>query len=333
MDIIDIVEEYLCNDVMPSSNGLFHGKAGLAVYFAIMSQFDDKYKCIYRKVINDVVETSSSIKDMSLGSGLLGIGVSMLFISSYIEKKESEYLLNELDECLIKKMNSIQKLSNSSEELNYHYFEILFYMTLRIKYSIKSHNKRMYLEQLIKKSIETLYPVAMQVQHVEILPFNIINSFSLFMHSLINLYSLGIYKNRIKHLFVEIAYSLRIPTLHINRLSVLYIIVRALRTIEELPYEWTDYKTILKQHTSIDVIIRDEMSNNQLDFIHGVSGAFLLAKLINEEEGNLLFDVNKQKYNRIVQNASLVKNKNKSFIMQHCCLNGFCGMRILYDKL
>lgn len=311
---------------------LFYGKAGLAIYYSIKSKECLQSKNCYSKVIDDLLTNTPKSLPMSIQKGKLGLYLAIDYIVTHIEKKNTDNIL-EYEDCeLYQNINSNFNIQDKKEILNIN-IETLFYISIRLKSSLRNKTKRIVFENKSIELVERVYSEAESLFYMEQVPFSIINHKILYLDALVRLYSLGIYRDRISHLLYEISYKLRIPTLHSNKLLLLYETIIINRVVDNVPIAWKDFQEVLYKSISINRIYHVEMRDMNISFVNGISGIFLLQLLCNKENGDILFELDKKfYYNRISRSLSLIEIK-KEVPFSLMGLSGFWGMNLLYEQI
>jgi len=311
---------------------LFYGKAGLAIYYSVKSKDGLQSKNCYSKVIDDLLTNTPKSLPMSIQKGKLGLYLAIDYITTHIEKKNSDIVLEYEDVYLYQNISSNFNMQDKKEILNLS-VETLFYISIRLKNSLRNKTKRLIFINKSIELVERVYSEADSLFYMEQVPYSIINHKILYLDALVRLYSLGIYRDRISHLLYEISYRLRIPTLHSNKLLLLYETIKVNRVVDSVPIVWKDFQEVLYKSISMNRIYHVEMREMHISFINGISGIFLLQLLCNKENGERLFELDKEfYYNRISRSLNSIDIKREApFSLMG--LNGFWGMNLLYEQI
>ncbi len=316
--------KYIPNDIM-------NGKAGLAIYYASIGTYKDKNK-LYNRCVNDVLTGIPDDTPISFENGLLGICISIECILSNYKNGNADYVLSDLDSKIYKEFSL--GIAKNGETLD-QFIEVVFYISIRLKYSMKNRRQRSLFMKISMYWIENIYSRLSLGFFKEPIPFKINQPFLLFVDSLIRFYNLSIYKNRIVHILNEMAYNAlpNIPCLHANRLALLYVVKKACVSIPELSEQWHESASILSQNISIDKILNNEIQNRQIYFLDGLSGVYLLMIGCNRLFGYNYFNVNKDLYFRRVMDSDTTKKLKKEFSLASIGLNGYWGIYLLYKYM
>ena len=85
--------------------GLVYGKAGLAIYYANLSNEDPAYKAIYDRLIEDVLSKVSDKTPIEFPRGLLGISFALDIILHFFKPGNPDSVLNDLDAVIYKSLD------------------------------------------------------------------------------------------------------------------------------------------------------------------------------------------------------------------------------------
>ena len=77
-------------------NGLLYGKAGLAIYYAELSNRDHKFDKIYNRLIQDILSSVSKNTPIELNRGLIGICLAIDLILHFYNKGNPENVLEDV---------------------------------------------------------------------------------------------------------------------------------------------------------------------------------------------------------------------------------------------
>lgn len=334
METMNSILEKAADEILASKDcSLISGKAGVAVYYAIKSLEDNQYKVSYNKYIDKAISEMPATYPLRIENGMLGIALSTQYILTYIEHKNADEHLKEIDDLAIKQCNSKNEVYvNISHDSLQQKAQLFFYLTIRLKYGLKKASRREFFIQSTLACMESIYTMLANSTNVELMPFTQLNSLSLFFHGLANLSAVGISNKRIWHILNEMSYTTRIPTLHCNRLSMLYAVKRLISTIDDIPAYWKEYYEMLYTYTSIGTILNTEMKGRQQAFLNGMSGVVFLSLLTFGREYKEKCDITKEAYYQLAFKELTIKDPNKKANTQIAGLNGLFGMKLLYDN-
>ncbi len=330
MAINTILNKKIISQSKELSDGLFYGKAGLAIYYAIMSNRDKSVKKLYNDFINDILTNVSENTPMTLLNGLFGICISIDIILKYYKKGNPDYVLQDIDSMIFRKFNTDQTKDYKNID---NYIDALFYLSYHLKLGLHGKERRQLFIQESMVWTDYVYSNLSPYFFEEPLPFYILHKPLLFLDSLTCLYSQGIHCDRICHILNEITYSLYLPTQHANRLALLYIVKKTCITVSGLSDFWFEFADILSNNISMDRIFNNEIKNRQIFFINGVSGIYLLMLGCNQLFEYDMFNIDTDYYFRRIMDSDVTKKLKKEIPPGAYSLNGYWGINLFYEYL
>ena len=127
-------------------SGLLYGKAGMALYYAELSEKDKRFTPVYNRIMESLMSDISENIPIEFGRGLIGISLAMDFIMKYFKKGNPDYVLDDIDAVLYKSLD----ISNFKKFMNLGLVsEGLFYISVHLKYGIvNDYKKRLYEKKL-----------------------------------------------------------------------------------------------------------------------------------------------------------------------------------------
>lgn len=205
--------------------GLVYGKAGLALYYARLSNEDTAYKKIYNRLVDDVLTKVSDKTPVEFSRGLLGIAFALDIIMHYFKPGNPDYVLDDMDALIYKSLDKGRDRKPLDENLA---VEGLFYLSMHLKYGIRNTTKhRIYADkamQLLNDLCITLPVNFFQ----EPIPCNVFNRSFFLLYAIGNLYEQNIGRQRIEHICDDLIYELgaNVPIFHFNRLERCFLVIR-----------------------------------------------------------------------------------------------------------
>ena len=128
--------------------GLVYGKAGLALYYARLSNEVTAYKKIYNRLVDDVLTKVSDKTPVEFSRGLLGIAFALDIIMHYFKPGNPDYVLDDMDALIYKSLDKGRDRKPLDENLA---VEGLFYLSMHLKYGIRNTTKhRIYADKAMQ---------------------------------------------------------------------------------------------------------------------------------------------------------------------------------------
>ena len=168
----DTMLELLCKQYEKLEDGLVFGKAGLAIYYARLSNEDPAYKIMYNRLTDDLLSKVSGKTPIELTRGLLGIALALDFIMCYFKPGNPDIVLDDVDAVIYKNLDKGRDMKPLDLPLA---VEGLFYLSMHLKYGIRCSSKR---RIYCRKAINLLNDIclAMPIDFFqEPIPFNMFN--------------------------------------------------------------------------------------------------------------------------------------------------------------
>lgn len=329
--ISSILDKYIMHNEHNINRDFLTGKAGLLIYYSIYSSNDRQSKYIYNMLLKEILtETPESTSLCINNGGLLGIGISLCYILKRNAESNGDNVLEDLDKKVIIECGKILTNSQIDKKKN---IELILYMSIRL--SIRINNALR--ESIFRKSIidlieRTYYSLGLSI-YEEAIPFTLFNPLYLFLDALIRLYGMGINIQRINHILKELGSMVRLPIFHANRLMLLYLTIKINKATGYRLRTWSEMEKLLIENTKKDVILNSEFSKNQINFENGISSMYLFMLLCNKISNKCIFSFDKDEYLKKIFQSSIIKTRSIVDGTMFIGLNGYWGMRLLYDKI
>ena len=311
--------------------GLVYGKAGLALYYAKLSNEDTAYKKIYNRLVDDVLTKVSDKTPVEFSRGLLGIAFALDIIMHYFKPGNPDYVLDDMDALIYKSLDKGRDRKPLDENLA---VEGLFYLSMHLKYGIRNTTKhRIYADkamQLLNDLCITLPVNFFQ----EPIPCNVFNRSFFLLYAIGNLYEQNIGRQRIEHICDDLIYELgaNVPIFHFNRLERCFLVIRLISLGCAKHPNWKEYQKLLLDSLSLKRLFNEECANNQLALSDGLTGAMLLILGANKYSPVPLFDVPWEFYkDRLNQCDTLTLLNGKETPLYKYGINWLWGMKGLLN--
>ena len=255
--------------------GLVYGKAGLAVYYAKLSNENASYKKVYNRLVNDILSKVSDKTPVEFSRGLLGIAFALDIIMHYYKPGNPDNVLDDVDALIYKSLDKGRDMKPLDLNLA---VEGLFYLSMHLKYGIRNKTKRRIYANKAMQLLNDLC-VALPINFFqESVPCNIFNRGFFLLYAIGNLYELHTDNHRIEHICNDLIYELgtNVPVFHFNRLERLFLVTRLMSLGCAKNPIWKEYRELLLNGLSLERLFNEECSNNQLTLSDGLTGAMLV---------------------------------------------------------
>lgn len=305
--------------------GLIYGKAGLALYYARLSNMDKTYSSIYKKLIDDLLANVSRSTAIEFPRGILGIAFAVDLILKFYKKGNPDYVLDDIDALIYKSLDLNYKQTVETGMAA----EGLFYMTLHLKYGIRGKYKKKIFTRKAMELLEYTYSGITDKGFRESVPINIFTTEFFFLYSVATLAELGYYKDRLTHICNELIYILYscMPVQRFNRLVRLFTVVRIQSAVSGLGSLWNRYTALLRDQIDEDSLVNIDCKTNQLALSDGLTGVFLMMEQVNKYGLVRPFCYSWAYYKERVEKSELWNNlQTDSMPMYALGLNGLWGI-------
>lgn len=311
--------------------GLVYGKAGLALYYARLSNEDATYKNVYNRLVNDVLSKVSDKTPVEFSRGILGIAFALDIIMHYFKPGNPDYVLDDVDALIYKSLDKGRDMKPLDANLA---VEGLFYLSMHLKYGIRNKTKR---RIYVNKAMQLLNDLctALPVNFFqEPIPCNVFNRSFFLLYAIGNLYELKIDCRRIEHICDDIIYELasNVPIFHFNRLERCFMVTRLMSLGCAKNPTWREYHKLLLDSLSLERLFNEECANNQLALSDGLTGAMLLILGTNKYSPVPLFNVPWEFYkSRLNQCDTFTVLNGKKTPLYKYGINWLWGMNALLN--
>lgn len=325
----DTMLELLCKQYEKLEDGLVFGKAGLAIYYARLSNEDPAYKIMYNRLTDDLLSKVSGKTPIELTRGLLGIALALDFIMCYFKPGNPDIVLDDVDAVIYKNLDKGRDMKPLDFTLA---VEGLFYLSMHLKYGIRCSSKR---RIYCRKAINLLNDIclAMPIDFFqEPIPFNMFNRSAFLLYAIGNLYEQRIETQRIEHICNDLIYQLgtNVPIFQFTRLERLFVVTRLIKLGCAKDANWHEYQELLLNSLSLKELFNEECPDNQLTLSDGLTGAVFLMLGTNKYSETPIFDVPWNFYcARLEQCTSLTQITGNDMPLYKNGINWLWGMKTL----
>lgn len=315
--------------------GLLEGKMGACVYYFIMGKKDPLSPMTQKgeALLTEIINTMHGVKKLDVTTGVTGIalGITYLIKNKYVEGCLNE-ILEDVDNFIYK------SFCYSKDQMEGKFYapliDILAYQLQRYKDLEQGRRKELVKELLIILFNQIYIQRETDFYH-EPLPFNLQNEVCIYLWELVELYRLGIERERILHVFHEMKYFLfaQHPILHSNRLSLAVATTLVGKTIAD--DGWLNFSERMIQSIDFDKIWHEEMGEKSVFPFNGVTGIAMLTILYNHIKGEKKLDMNLEQLKQRILVSSIWKKleNDHAFFFTHFSLNGYCGICLFLEYL
>lgn len=311
--------------------GLVYGKAGLAIYYAKLSNDNPAYKKVYDRLVNDVLSKVSDKTPVEFSRGLLGIVFALDIIMHYLKPGNPDYVLDDVDALIYKSLDKGRDMKPLDINLA---VEGLFYLSMHLKYGIRNKTKRRIYANKAMQLLNDLCIALPANFFQEPIPCNLFNRSFYLLYAIGNLYELNIDSQRIGHICDDIIYELasNVPIFNFNRLERIFLVTRLLAIgCAKNPY-WKEYHRLLLDSLSLERLFNEECASNQLALADGLTGTMLLIIGTNKHSPTPLIDVPWEFYKgRLNQCDTLTMLDGKKTPLYKYGINWLWGMKTLLN--
>lgn len=312
-------------------NGLLYGKAGLALYYANLSNHDETYEKIYKRLINDVLSSVKMNSSLGFTDGLTGICLAIDYILHFYKKGNADYILGDVIPEIYKSFDLNKSWGQYSNQIP----EGLFFFVMHLKYGAKNIFMKKILLNKVISLLEYVYSHELYVYNEEPMPGQIFINDYFFFVSISSMYSQGFYQERITHICNEVILRLfqRTPVLQFNRFVRLYCVNMILSSVHHLIPLWSEYSSFLSR-LLIENLQTKELQNGQLCLNDGICGILYLLKNTSLIASQYDFIHYSEDLVRFIDNTPVCDDCRKfSNIPQHYFgINGIWGMKYIIKK-
>lgn len=321
-NLLSILEKHYDN----FENGLLYGKAGLALYYARLSNMDKLYNHVYNRIIKDLLSKVNNNTPIEFTRGLLGIGIAIDIILNFYKKGNPDYVLDDIDAIIYKSLdiNNHEKRIDAGQVA-----EGLFYFVLHIKYGIRNKKKRGIFVNKAIALLENVYSKNNVNYLEEAIPGQLFTDEFFLLYSLASLSEQGYYTDRIMHICNELIYQLvhTTPILQFNKLVRLFLMLKIKSSVNGISKLWDESLDSLLHQISIEKLLHYECKEKQLNLSDGLTGIFLLMEQINKLSEKSVFDVPWEYYSERVQRSSIREHvQQDDFPIYDLGINGLWGI-------
>ena len=308
--------------------GLVYGKAGLAIYYANLSNEDPAYKAIYDRLIEDVLSKVSDKTPIEFPRGLLGISFALDIILHFFKPGNPDSVLNDLDAVIYKSLDKGRNMQPLNIDMA---VESLFYVALHLKLGIRNKVKHRIYES---KAIHILNDICQSLPDNffrETIPYNIFNRSFFLLYAIGSLYEQDIGQQRIEHICSDLSIPVAssMPQMQFNKLERLFSVSRLISLGCARDQHWKDCYGQLTNSLSLKKLFNEDFGGNQLGLSDGLTGAMLLMIMTNHVRQTPLFDIPWDYYKkRIAQCSILTATAGKETPLYRYGLNWLWGMKM-----
>lgn len=307
-------------------NGFLYGKAGLALYYARLSNIDQTFEPIYNKLIDDLLTNVSRNTAIEFPRGILGIAFAVDLILKFYKKGNPDYVLDDIDALIYRNLDLNYKQNVETDMAA----EGLFYMTLHLKYGIRGKYKKEIFARKATELLEYSYSRMADKGFRESVPVNIFTTEFFFLYSVAALAELGYYKDRLTHICNELIYILysNMPVLQFNRLTRLFLVIHIQSTVKGINCLWRSYAELLRGLINEEKLVSVDCKANQLSLSDGLTGVFLLMEQVNKLGIVKPFNCSWSFYKDRIDKSPLWNTLETGSVPMYALgLNGLWGMR------
>lgn len=316
--------------------GLLEGKMGACVYYFMMGGKDPLSPMTQKgeALLADILRSMHGTRELSVAAGITGValGVTYLIKNKYVEGCLNE-ILEDVDNFVYRSL-CYSKDDRDGNYYNVPLIDILAYQLQRYKDLEEGYRKELAKEMLIILFNQIYIQREPDFYH-EPLPFNLKNQVCIYLWELVELYRLGIERERILHIFHEMKYFLfaQCPILHSNRLFLAVAAALVGKTVAD--EDWLQFSTGMIQRIDFDRIWHEEMGEKSIFSLNGVAGIALLTMLYNHIKEEKELDINlEQIKQRMLASSMWDKLENDhAFFFTQFSLNGYCGICLFLEYL
>lgn len=310
-------------------DGLLYGKAGLAIYYARLSNYDPAYNAIYNRLIEDVLSKVSDKTPIEFSRGILGIAFALDIIMHFFKSGNPDSVLSDLDAVIYKSLDKGKHMRPLDTDMA---IECLFYIALHLKFGIRNKVKHRIYES---KAMQILNDICLSLPDnffQEPIPHTIFNRSFFLLYAIGSLYEQGIGKQRIEHICSDLFFPIAscVPQIQFNKLERLFSVSRLVSTGCAGNQRWLDYCSLLTNSLSLEKLFNDNLGGNQLGLSDGLSGAMLLMSRVNYYYNAPSFDIKWKYYKKRIAcctTKAVITAKNTH--LYRYGLNWLWGMKLI----
>ena len=330
--IIEVLDKKMfeSGDIYPI--GLAEGKMGHCIYFFYINKMfnNNEYEKNAESSLDRVFDQLKMIKIYDIKDGLAGIGLGIDYLvkNKYV-KGNINNIIEDVDNVLFKQICNPDNLNNNDISLQ---LQLIYYFTIRLKEQKKhSENEYLFRESIINAInfiSDKLYPyffdesLSFNMENFSILPLLVLNQCD------------ELYSSKINRILKEISFCAlsKIPTLHANRLYLLYTMDKINKKINVKG--WDEHIALLARESDVEYVIENELADN-IYFFNGLSAIYYLlsdmavfftSSQINKYKRMIINKIeNSPIWSKLIDDENYLKKKSGLF-------SGYTGTSIILQK-
>ncbi|GHU91933.1 hypothetical protein FACS1894155_12030 [Bacteroidia bacterium] len=288
------------------------------------------YNLYAEQLIDDIIAGIGNTKNYNIEQGLagIGLGIDYLIENDHVKGNNNE-VLEDIDNALFKQTCYPDIYDNMSISLQ---LQFLYYFIVRLKKQNADGKNEFLFRELIIHAVNVISERINSELFEEQGIFDI--KYPLPQYLFVAGACIKLYKDKVYRMLKEISpYILsKIPTLHANRLYLLYSMSKINSKLEI--EKWDNHIKMLARETDIDFIIENELVGN-IFFSDGLPAIYMFLSELPEYFGKQEVTTYKNKIVNKIEDSSVWKIllENEKYLKRKCGLfSGYPGTSILIQK-
>ncbi|MBQ6433845.1 MAG: hypothetical protein IJJ94_07890 [Bacteroidaceae bacterium] len=308
---------------------ILNGHMGAVIYLMMKP---DKNSLVRAKAyLNKITKNINNDSRLEIGHGLCGISLGCMFmIKNGFAAKEVSHLPISIESYIYRSVCYKMSMGYDNNVVDT-LLDVALYTVYRINKSVMSTYQRGIQIRLLMDMIDYIHLGEGFAHRLEPMPASL--NFYLFRLLLVlsGAVSLPECKPRIIHIIQELELPIvsSFPYSEYNRLLLLCGL-RQLHKEISLSSRYNEHITLLEQNTSIKRIIQEEFLSNNLSFVNGLVGLYLICSLFND-----FTSCDESLFSKKILSSDIYSEQNYSVIStkQFGGLNGILGLDLMISTL
>ncbi|MDR1153630.1 MAG: hypothetical protein LBL04_02880 [Bacteroidales bacterium] len=329
-NIIDLTSKLIPVATGKIPLGLLDGRMGYCIYFFELATIlkNSQYKKIAEKLLDTICKEVTHHLPLNIENGLVGIGCGIhhLLQEKHIGGNEND-ILEKFDIPVFKALSFTEKKPPLDMRIK---TQLLYYLSVRYQVQKETSDKEYIFRELVYNILNsfTLLPGELWEEPYS---FSIQYRLPFFLYSLGQIAGFEIFRHKVKKIVDEITPKVIsfMPVSHAHRL----FLVLGMHNVNKIIHQpsWDHHIQLLKREIDINHILTNELRDQNVFLLNGLSGILFLLSTYNHMVGDdekIFFDTDVVR-EKIISSTVWSKFLNDDlFFKANSNMNGFCSIAL-----